>query len=359
MIWSDGAPHRSRRRFVWAARVVCLLMFLTAFARRSSAQEAVFVPVPAGEYRRGESDMNAINHDHPYSVKLKGNATWSERPKHWVKLTSGFEIADREVTVEQFAEFVRETGYETDAEQHGNAAGFDSQAERPPGWIQIDPKYTWRSPGFTQGPDHPVVCVSWNDANAYCRWRSKREGRRYRLPTEAEWEYAARAGTDSWYSWGNSPDDAYEFANVADASLERLHPQTTMYQRSLGLDSPACDDGHPMTAPVASFRPNPWGLHDMHGNVWEWCQDIFQEDHYAKLLKPYSRQEAETVRIEDPAGPPTTEQQQHGDWRVLRGGSWYVGPISCRSAMRGFAEAGDGLCYAGFRLVRDVPDVPR
>jgi len=349
---SCSAGVFASHRLLWP--VLGLAVFVTgALPLDLPAEGPEFIRVEPGEYQRGESRMDEINHDHPYSVKLKGNATWNEKPKHWVRLSRGFEIAAYETTVDQFAEFVRQTGYVTDAEKLGAAAGFHANAEEPPEWIQIDPKYTWRQPGFSQRGDHPVVCVSWNDAQAYCRWRSERDGQRYRLPTEAEWEYAARAGTDTWYSWGDSPDAAYEHANVADASLERKHAQTTMYQRSIGLNDDRYSDGFAFTSPVGNYRANPWGLHDVHGNVWEWCQDIFEEDHYAKLMKPYSRQEASEVRIEDPTGPEMTEQQKHGNWRILRGGSWYVGPISCRSAMRGFAEASDGLCYAGFRMVRE------
>jgi len=332
----------------------CLLtILLVTAATPGAANDGEWVRVEPGEFQRGESDMAAINHDHPYSVKLKGNATWPERPKHWVRLTVPFEIAVCEVTVGQFRAFVEETGHVTDAEKTGGATGFDPEGEKPPFWMKTDSAHSWRSPGFAQGDDHPVVCVSWNDAQAYCAWVSRRTGKGHRLPTEAEWEYAARAGTQTWYSWGNYPGDAYRHANVADASLERAHPRTTSYQRAFGLESRECDDGAVFTAPVARFLPNPWGIHDMHGNVWEWCQDIWEEDHYAKLLEPHDRREKESVRIEDPAGPGTTDQQEYGDWRVLRGGGWYTGPISARSAMRAFAEARDGLCYAGFRLVRD------
>jgi len=327
-------------------------LLLLALATVPLVAAEPFVSIEPGEYQRGESDQAAINKDHPYSVKLKGNATWPERPKHWVRLTEGFELSRTEVTVRQFRQFVEATGYKTDAEKEGDGTGFNPEAERPPHWMKIDPAFTWKNPGFEQGDDHPVVCVSWNDANAFCEWMTKNFEGSYRLPTEAEWEYAARAGTQTWYSWGNSPDGAYSHANVADSSLERLHPDTTRYQRAIGLDSDEHSDGHPFTAPVASYKPNPWGLHDMHGNVWEWCADIWEEDHYQKLLQEFDRQEKEEVRIEDPTGPTGTEQQQYGNWRVLRGGGWYTGPISARSAMRAFAEAGDGLCYAGFRVVR-------
>ncbi len=329
--------------------------WLAALGLLPTFAETEFVRFDAGDYQRGENDMGAINHDHPYSVKLKNNATWPERPKHWVKLTRPFEIAVKEVTVAEFRAFVEATGYETDSEKLGTGTGFDPEGKKPPDWMKIDPVYTWRNPGFEQEDDHPVVGVSWNDALAYCRWRSSQDGKRYRLPTEAEWEYAARAGTQTWYSWGNAPDDCYRHANIADATLERLFPETTKYQRAIGLDSDQHSDGFPFTAPVGTFLPNPAGLHDLHGNVWEWCQDIWEVDHYEKLVKGLDRQERETVRIEDPQGPTDTEQQKHGNWRVLRGGGWYTGPISARSAMRAYAEASDGLCYAGFRLVRDLP----
>jgi sulfatase modifying factor 1 len=331
---------------------VLLTLCALAAGRNLSADETEWIRVEAGEFQRGEKDLKAINKGHPYSVMLSESVPWGEAPQHWVQLTKGFEIAATEVTVGQFRAFVEATEFVTDAEKNGNATGFDPKREYSPKWLLIDPKFTWKSPGFEQGDDHPVVCVSWKDAQAYCAWLSRKEGRTLRLPTEAEWEYAARAGTGTWYSWGDKPDDAYVHANVADASLERAYPKTTYYQRSIGLDSDAHSDDHIFTAPVGSLQANPWGLHDIHGNVWEWCQDIWELDTYTNLLSDVETEQRETHRIVDPTGPATTEKQELGDWRVLRGGCWYTGPISSRSAMRAFAEASDGMCYAGFRLVR-------
>ena len=331
---------------------VTLCIFVTSIAT-AKADDTKFVRVEPGTYLRGENDHKAINKIHPYSIHLEEGAGWTESPRHRVELTKPFEIAATEVTVAQFRSFVEATGHVTDAEKKGKAIGFNAAGKKPPYWMESDPKYTWKNPGFEQGENHPVVCVSWKDARAYCEWLSKKERRTFRLPTEAEWEYAARAGTTTYYSWGDKPDGAYVHANVADAALESKHTYTTYYQRSYGLKLEACNDGHAFTAPVGSLKPNPFGIHDVHGNVWEWCQDIWEEKHYGKLLKGVAKEDRETFRVKDPTGPETTEKQEHGDWRVLRGGSWFTGPISARSGMRAFGESSDGMCYAGFRLVRE------
>lgn len=357
---------------------VFLFVFLTATStagdpsvdekeHKTDSPRIEFVRVEPGEFTMGVGrtlygpTRRELDEDHPFSVHIKGNEEGNEQPAHKVKLTRPFEIAAREVTVGQFRQFVEETGYVTDAEKHGTAIGFDREANDTSDrklhfkrFVQ-DEKYTWKSPGFPQQDDHPVVCVSWNDAQAFCKWLSDEEGVTCRLPTEAEWEYACKAGTDTWYSFGNDPDLAYAHGNVADAALEQVHPGLTKFQRIVRLQ-PGEGDGVIYTAPVGRFKPNPWGLYDVHGNVWEWVNDKYEELHYRARVKKNATErkiDEEEVVIVDPTGPSKTTADRYGDWRVIRGGGWNVAPISCRSTMRAYGETGDAFCYTGFRVVRE------
>ncbi len=356
--------------------VVGLLAFMWIGASSASGQSAgpdvnslemEFVRVESGEFTMGVGrtlygpTRRELGEDHPYSVQIKGNEQWNEQPAHTVRLTRPFDIAACEVTVGQFKQFVEESGYVTDAEKNDTALGFNREANDTSdrklhfARFSVDKKFTWKKPGFPQQDNHPVVCVSWNDAQAFCRWLSKKEDATYRLPSEAEWEYACKAGTDTWYSFGNDPDLAYAHGNVADAALEQAHPGLTKFQRIVRLE-PGDGDGFVYTAPVGSRKPNPWGLHDVHGNVWEWVGDKYEELHYRERIKQFAKEQSideEEVVIVDPVGPSETTSDKYGDWRVIRGGGWNVAPISCRSTMRAYGEAGDAFCYTGFRVVRD------
>jgi formylglycine-generating enzyme len=241
-----------------------------------------------------------------------------EKPSHRVELSAGFWMARTEVTVEAFRRFVAATGYRTTAEADGCSQTFDGRR------LVKQPSVDWRTPGFEQGPRHPVVHVSWYDAWTYCRWTGGR------LPTEAEWEYAARAGLRAKYVWGDTPEPVVATAtqaNVADESLKRRHPRARIV--------PGYDDGAAITAPVASFPANGFRLHDLAGNVAEWCADWHDEKYYAS---PVPR---------DPQGP------AFGGKRVFRDGSWLDTPsglrVSCR--LREAPSYHDDL--VGFRCARD------
>ncbi len=335
------------------ARALTAAVFLASLAA-SLAGEVKFVRIPAGEYVRGFSREDgrerAFKLAHLYSTAQEFNA---EQPAHRVKISRPFDLAATEVTVGQFREFVEATGHVTDAEKNGGALGFVADSKSYVDRFKANPAVTWKSPGFEQSDDRPVVCVSFRDAEAFCAWLTKKEGKRCRLPTEAEWEYACRAGLKDWYSWGRDPDLAYAHANVADGALEAAHPKTTSFQRAVKL-KPGDGDGVVYTAKAGRFRPNGWGLHDMHGNVWEWCQDKYQQDVYERLLDGVSRQDRPKFLVTDPQGPETTDQHEFGDWRVLRGGSWFTAPMATRCSMRCYAEAGDAACYTGFRVLREV-----
>ena len=280
----------------------------------------------------------------------------AEKPRHRVRISKGFYISAHEVTVAQFRRFVTATGYVTDAEKNGRAGrGFDrtgddgpddragANPKKPAGRFETAAKYTWKNPGFPQGDDHPVVVVSWNDAARFCAWLSREEHAAYRLPTEAEWEYAARAGTDGWLSFGDDPTIAHRFANLADPSLEKAHPGHVARQRLVDVaHDPA--DGFVYTAPVGSFKPNAFGLFDVHGNVWEWCLDRFQRTYYRQLAA------LEGTAI-DPKGPAAPDG--NGDFRALRGGSFYTDVLVARSTSRLWGAPDDAFCYTGFRVVRE------
>jgi formylglycine-generating enzyme required for sulfatase activity len=244
-----------------------------------------------------------------------------EQPQHPVKITRPFYLAAHQVTVGQFRQFVEASRYQTEAERK-NAGSYIWDGKE---W-KLDTKKNWRSPGFTQGDGHPVTCVSHNDAVAFLDWLNKQEMGRshgYRLPTEAEWEYAARAGTRGLYGGSDDPESLVQIANVADASLKKSFPNATCIRG---------DDGFVYTAPVGSFEPNAWHLYDMVGNVLEWCDDWFDGKFYQSSPK------------EDP------RNTKKAPYRVIRGGSWNINPRYCRPAYRGGNTPVNRYDYLGFRV---------
>lgn len=237
-----------------------------------------------------------------------------ETPVHEVCIND-FYIAKYEVTVREFRKFVSETGYKTDAEKEGWGCTVNSDATELINKKGAD----WKNPGYLQDGNHPVVQVSWNDAMAYIKWLNRRAGKRYRLPTEAEWEYAARnGGKKQKYSWGNN--------NKAEDSLNQQH-----YQKFQILDG---DDRYVYTSPVGSFEANELGLYDMTGNVSEWCSDWYGENYYVKSSK------------HNPQGPSI------GESRILRGGSCHCEPRFARTSLRLTRAQSFRYYYLGFRLAR-------
>ena len=174
------------------------------------------------------------------------------------------------------------------------------------------------------GERQPAVYLSWEDAMAYAQWLSEKTGQRYRLPTEAEWEYAARAGSRAARYWGKNPDEACRYANAADRAAKREWSDWTVHH---------CDDGHAVTAAVGSFRANAYGLYDMLGNVWEWTCSVYE--------KNYNGAEQRCAKARD-----------IGSNRVFRGGSWGNIPRFVRTANRSHTVPGDRTGRLGFRLVR-------
>ena len=197
---------------------------------------------------------------------------------------------------------------------------------------------SWRNPNKHQKnrEDHPVACVSWNDAQAYVDWLSEETGERYRLPMEAEWEYAARAGTPSARYWGEDPNEACRYANVYDRGSEAALKR----EYTITWKPHECEDGFKKTAPAGSLEPNPFGLYDMLGNVWEWVQDCWH-DNYQGDGRPDdgSAWEAESGQCV---------------LRVVRGGSWFSHPRWVRSATRGRLTPDLRYNDVGFRLALDL-----
>jgi formylglycine-generating enzyme required for sulfatase activity len=247
-----------------------------------------------------------------------GDGLAEEKPAHEVCLND-FNLGKYEVTVGDFRTFVNETGYRTDAERGDGCFVYKGDK-----FVRESNK-NWRDPGFSQDDRHPVVCVSWNDAKAFADWMKGKGGREYRLPTEAEWEYAARSrGKDYKYSWGNESP----VGNLADVSLKRQFPgRPSSFPIWEGYD-----DGYVFTAPVGKFAPNELGLYDLTGNVWEWVSDWYDENYYKNSPK------------ENPQGPGS------GQLKVLRGGSWDAFPRSVRASFRNYLDLSDRYGFLGFRL---------
>jgi sulfatase modifying factor 1 len=320
--------------------------------RETNSLGMTLVEIPAGEFNRGMTDEQKLRMNHPNTLE-QGADLIDERPAHPVQISKPFWIGAHEVTVAQFRKFVEETKHATSAEKAGRGSLVFNPTEKDgvARFVQ-KPENNWKNPGFAQSEDHPVTCVSWQDAMAFCEWLGKKEGATYRLPTEAEWEYAARAGSDTIYVGGDKPESVYAYGNIGDATLEAAHPGTVKRQH-LTITPEEQLDGTVFTAPVGKFKPNAWGLFDTHGNVWEWCSDRYYDRYYQELHKkardPRSGKMAITV---DAQGPETTPQHKFGDWRSMRGGSWYTGPMASRSASRAYGEAAEAFCYTGFRVVR-------
>jgi len=284
----------------------------------------VLVPIPAGEFYIG-SRLSAAEVGKRLGLPADAAKLFEdEHPRHRVTLTKPFYLGATEVTKGQFRQFVLAENYRTEAETDGKGGfGFNSATGKFEGF---DPKYNWKNSGFAQTDDHPVVNVSWNDAQAFCKWLSAKEGVTYRLPTEAEWEYACRAGSTTMYQTGDDPEGLVSVGNVLDASAKA---KLTEYP---DLPDLRVNDGYAFTAPVGGFRANPWGVHDMHGNVFEWCQDWYG-----------SYTSGDTA---DPAGPDS------GSGRVSRGGSWLSDAGYCRSAGRSWSTPSNRFHDLGFRVLR-------
>jgi formylglycine-generating enzyme len=283
------------------------------------------VLIPAGNFVMGNShrpkdEVAALTAY--YGQFLGRHAFHDEYPQHRVQISRPFYLGAYLVTVGQFRRFVESSGYKTDAEANikEGGEGFDAKKNK----FIADPRFSWRNVGFDQTDDYPVLNVSWNDAVAFCKWLSQQEGKTYRLPTEAEWEYACRAGTTTRYSNGDDPELLTEVANLADATYSHRFPVARCAIHA--------NDGFIFTSPVGRFRPNRFGLFDMHGNAAQWCVDWYAHNYY------------ESCPLDEPPGPPA------GNQRVCRGGYWSGGPLESRSAFRNADPPLTASTRTGFRI---------
>jgi formylglycine-generating enzyme len=240
-----------------------------------------------------------------------------EGPVHSVSVAA-FAIGKTEITRVQFAEFVKQSGYTTGEQCWTLESGHYGEH-----------KGSWQEPGFPQNDRHPVTCINWNDAKAYAVWLSRKTGKKYRLPTEAEWEYAARGNTKTSRYWGDNPDKACRYANGADNTAQAKIAGA----RSWSIHD--CTDGYAYTSPAGRFRPNAFGLYDMLGNVWDWTEDNYHDNY----------QDAPAVSSAWLGG---------GTKRVLRGGSWNNSPSNVRAAIRYGNNPEIRFSTFGFRVARSL-----
>ncbi|WP_317203804.1 bifunctional serine/threonine-protein kinase/formylglycine-generating enzyme family protein [Janthinobacterium sp.] len=251
------------------------------------------VLIPTGRFQMGSPE-----HERKIAMEAGSQKTWLDRetPQHWVGIEHSFALGRHAVSVGEWRQFVRATDWQAQCETE------------------------WDNPGFAQNDEHPVVGVTWNDAQLYVRWLSEKTGQQYRLPSEAEWEYACRAGSKSAFSFGDAIST--EHAN---------------YDGHYTYNGSARGQYRGGTSKGGDFPPNPWGLFDMHGNVWEWVQDVVHDNY-------------EGAPIDGRAW----EEGGDASRRILRGGSWLYNPRYLRSALRNGFSAVLGNDIVGFRVARSL-----
>ncbi len=309
------ASARSKRRRLLASSLFCftgicfagLTIFSAAFPGLTSMpSSANFVLIHGSEFTMGSPETEV------------GRST--DETQHQVKV-SDFYMGKYEVTVAEFRRFIAESGYKTDAEKGGDSwvwNGSEPVLTKGVNWRcgvsgRVRPK---------SEENHPVVHVSWNDAVEYCRWLSEKTGKWYRLPTEAEWEYACRAGSRTPFNKG-----------------ENLTTSQANYNGNYPYNNNRKGQYRAKTVAVDTFAPNAWGLYNMHGNVWEWCDDVYSGTYYDEC-------KAKGL-VENPGGP----APEVGSYRVIRGGGWNFNAEICRSAFRAYDTPVRRFFSVGFRLV--------
>ncbi|MBN8475893.1 SUMF1/EgtB/PvdO family nonheme iron enzyme [Sulfuritalea sp.] len=264
------------------------------------------VAVAPGEYTMGSGPKERLREP-------------DEEPAHRVRVATSIAVGKYEVTRGQYSAFVKETGREQKPGCHSTRGGV----------FHKNPKATWQNPGFEQKDDDPVVCVSWDDAQAYLAWLGKKTAKQYRLLNESEWEYVARAGTTGSRHWADADQAATcRYASVADTTFKSVSPGAPLFP---------CSDGFAFTAPVGRFPANPFGIHDLLGNAWEWTEDCWNEGYAGAPAL---------------AAPRLTGSCAE---RVFRGGAWNSAPSTVRAAYRDRGSKDERHDNLGFRAARSLP----
>ncbi len=330
--WGDPGRRGSALGFR-LARTGALSSYPFTLARQHAEEKPVSAPsAPESRYQpyQGFQDHLKDGTASPEMVYLpggtfkmgdsQGKGYEDERPVHDVTLDA-FAIGRYLVTVGEFQRFVEATNYRTEAECEGGAYVWDGKE-----WGK-KADANWCNPYFAQEDRHPVVCVSWNDAVAYCEWLSEKTNEQYSLPSEAEWEYACRASNEAAYCFG---DD------------ERLLEAYAWYSKN----------AEQRTHPVGEKRANLWGLYDMHGNVWEWVRDWY--GNYPKESRSVMGRIRGLFGVDSKVPQHNPSGPESGSSRVVRGGSWFYSAGLCRSAYRFWYDPGYRSGVLGFRLARRV-----
>ena len=285
-----------------------------ADALDSGSRGPAMVVIPSGSFRMGCVSGLDCEDD--------------EKPVHRVTTNESFALGTYEVTVEQFRHFVEATGYETDAEKNsGGRSGCRTLEVMTRNSWDWTPGRSWRNLEYEITDFQPVTCVSWRDAMAYVKWLSEQTSQRYRLPSESEWEYAARAGSATKYYFGNNEYGLCSHGNGRDATP---FPNGSVWNQSF------CVDGAAYPTAVGSYRPNAFGLYDVHGNVCEWVEDCWNGSYTG--------------------APSDGSAWLRGEcsWRVVRGGGWNNSPRFQRSAYRFATATGFRSSSYGFRVARTL-----
>ena len=274
---------------------------------RDKAFAPEMVVVPAGSATIGSPEAETMREGRTPAFAA------FEHPQRAVTIARPFAMATHHVTRREFSAFVAATR----RPMAGCVVLVAGKWSDGP-----DPVYSWRNPGWVQRDDEPATCVSWDDAAAYAQWLSKRTGATYRLPSEAEWEYAARAGTGTARWWGDDAGGMCARANGGDRNYAAAYP----VDKSANLQ---CGDGFAFTSPVNRYPASPWGLHDMYGNAWQWVADCF-------------------------AAAPGATPPEPCAARSIRGGSWHSSVSTLRSATRFSLPQGMRSSSLGFRVMREI-----
>ena len=319
LVTSDQARRLQRE---WAS-----FLQIDETVKDSDAARPTLVLIPPGEFDMGSSDeqirqyLNEAKKRFEFRPDVK--RLEAEKPQHRVRISKPFYMSATEVTYGNFANFVKSSQYRTLPEKKEGGTGIDF-AKDP----VRKPSYNWKDTGFAQSNGHPVCNITWSDAEAYCRWLGKKEGKTFRLPTEAEWEYACRAGTTTHWFFGN--DIRFKESDAGRYMWLSLPTKTPIFRVN--------------SHPVAEKKTNDFGLFDVHGNIAEMCIDHFDPAYY------------ETCARDNPTNDPKGPAFAPGGEHVIRGGSFLEPPHTARSAFRQGVDPMLGHVHVGFRIVCEISD---